>query len=1113
LPWNFSASSIASKIASAINTPGISDPITGLALNTLVSASTAGATITVTAANATTAFTLAVSASQGAYTAGRLNPPFADNGYGVYLNDATQTLLGHQPLLCAGCNLTGAEFALITSALGFDANAKLTLDNVSALFRFGWLPHTLGISVLEFLNLRRFSCLDPFLPLDPSATVPAEPPAIRFVRLVQAMQNAGLAPVQALYLLWNQDVSGTLAATFDTIAGLAQTLRADFAAVEAQFTLQDDPNGTIAQQLMTLVYGATDTDFFFGLLNGTFSVSVPYSYASPVLPQPVIDASGGLLAYSDGAKTLSIGGLLTNTRAAVIAAAATILTTDSTDNLAAGQVTLTPVSMTNIAAGAVLVIDSGAAQETVVVASVSTPPTSFTTTTAQAHNGTATPFPIVNDPSLPTALTALAAASQQAVAPFFAKYPELEALYAAYATSTASVQTRRETLLATFLPTLIQLRKIEQALAAITAQIGCDPSFASALLQDAVILHMDGDPTQPAVADLTGIEAGGLTAELFLGNDPTKPPDQTVPAVGPVTYAQTVTLGGAPAVGAVITTTINGQAVAYTAAPTDTDLDGLAAQVAAAINACTTVDPTSKLAINKLVVASTSGATVIVSPSQPLTATGLLRLACASSIAGLTCTVGSQLPAGTGGGAIAGSWSGFVTPPQTGNYDISVVADPGAKVSLEIDGENVPMALASGVFSNQAEISLTVGEFTSITLSVSSVKTTLALGWRSPPGLGWTPVPAMALFPAGALQSLGATYVRFLKAVSLASALSLDASEIAWLGTDITQAVETTCAGVTAPGSASFTPASMANIVTGSKLIVDTGPSQETVTVTSIAATGLSFTAASTQAHNGSQTAFPIVSLSNPVLNGGWLNSLPGVPDADPVNDPTPDLATSAKLTLVLAALLDFARVKQALSPSDERVLQVLQDPGALLPNGQSALLSLTGWAQMSVNALSAQFFGDSSPNHLASVENFSRVFDAMTLVQACRVTGPALLSAVTNAPTPTTVSSLQSALRAFYDASDWLTVVQPINDAMRMSQRDALVAWILQGLSANPGNTITTADDLYTWFLIDPSTEPAVQTSRIRLALSAVQLFIERIIRAMEPEVLPGDVDPQQRV
>ena len=49
-----------------------------------------------------------------------------------------------------------------------------------------------------------------------------------------------------------------------------------------------------------------------------------------------------------------------------------------------------------------------------------------------------------------------------------------------------------------------------------------------------------------------------------------------------------------------------------------------------------------------------------------------------------------------------------------------------------------------------------------------------------------------------------------------------------------------------------------------------------------------------------------------------------------------------------------------------------------MLPNGQTALLSLTGWAPESVNALLTQFFGSTDPASLSSVENFRRVYDAL---------------------------------------------------------------------------------------------------------------------------------------
>ena len=1161
---------IAFNIVTAINATATKDPTTNLPLNSVVKAFVGIVNhnfFIVTALSPTTTFALAVSQSSGSYIAGRPASSFADNGYGVFLADPTQKLLNdeYEPLLCAACNLTGAEFALITTALAFDPSTPLTLANVSALFRYGWLAHTLGLSVLEFLRLREFTGLDPFTSLDPGATSPTEPPIIRFIRLLQAMSTAGLAPVQALYLLWNQDISGTSAPPLTDITGLALTLRADFAAVEAQFTLKDDPDGSIAQGLMTLVYGSTASSFFFGLLNNTFTTSITYSTppGQPTLPQPVIDASTGRLSYDDLRKQLSFSGDLDAATQKMIADVITVNTTDSTNKVAAGNaMTFTPAHMTNIYPGAALVIDSGAVQETVSV--TATTATTFVATTIYAHDGTVTPFTIVNYPTLVAAIAILVAANQQAVGPFFATYPELQPLYAAYVASTDPLSTKRMTLLNNFLPILKQKRKQEQALASITSAAATDPSFANALLQDPTILHADGDPTSEAVADLTAIEAQGLTVQFFLTNNPTATPDQTINSAPLQSYMQTATIAGTPKINDVLTTTINGIPIPYLVVAADTTLPVLAGHVAAAINAMAP--------INQVISASSNGSVIAIVGINPSGANTSFSLACSvSASATETYTSGSELP-------IAGMWNGYINVPQDGFYDISVTTDLGAGVALQIGGAKVDGAQAGSLWSNQGPISLSAGALVPIVLTVTSIKTMISVSWKSL-GLGWEVIPSQYLYSLNLVNRLGNTYVRFLKAASLATALSLTANEIAYLGTATTFSVNTTCvAKITTPGNAVFAPASMNNIAVGSVLVIDRGSSQETVTVTTT--TPATFSAVVVNSHDGTVTPFAIVDQPFPTIGQGWLNALAVVQD--------PDLGTSASLCRVLTVLLDFARIKQALSPGDERLLAVLQNPAATLPNNQAvtALLSLTGWNQASVDALLYQFYGNAQPANLSSVENFRRVYDAYAIVKICRVTASALISAVTNAPSATTVSALQSALRALYAESDWLTVIRPINDTMRIQQRDALVAYILQqlgdsyalalvpkttnapaltgatqlscsdtagvyfgmlvqGTNIAPGtvvtgivgNTVTistgilaallagsnlvfvpenaveidTPDKLFEYFLIDVETQPPVETSRIRLALSSVQLFIERIVRNLEPQVSPTDVDASQ--
>src|SRR6202035_5759769 len=60
-------------------------------------------------------------------------------------------------------------------------------------------------------------------------------------------------------------------------------------------------------------------------------------------------------------------------------------------------------------------------------------------------------------------------------------------------------------------------------------------------------------------------------------------------------------------------------------------------------------------------------------------------------------------------------------------------------------------------------------------------------------------------------------------------------------------------------------------------------------------------------------------------------------------------------------------------------------------------------------------------------------------------------------------------------------------------------------------GPAFDSPDSLYEQFLIDTQTQPAVLTARIRLALSAVQLFVERVIRTLEPQASPSDISAGQ--
>ena len=246
----------------------------------------------------------------------------------------------------------------------------------------------------------------------------------------------------------------------------------------------------------------------------------------------------------------------------------------------------------------------------------------------------ATPFAIVNDPSLPAAIDALGLANQQAVGPFFAQYPELLPLYNGFVAANEPLAQRYTDLLASFLPILKSERKAQQALSDISGAIGQDASFATALLQDADVIHASGDPTSAAVVDLTGVEAGGLSARIHLDGNPAGANPQTGDISSAIQFAQIAVLSGALTVGATVTTLIDGIAVPYVVTATDVDFPTLAGSVAKAINTATAIDPKSGAPIGSVIAASAAGPAVVLTSRSPANALTAFTLTCNSSSAG-----------------------------------------------------------------------------------------------------------------------------------------------------------------------------------------------------------------------------------------------------------------------------------------------------------------------------------------------------------------------------------------------------------------------------------------------------------------------------------------------
>ncbi|MEQ1531851.1 MAG: neuraminidase-like domain-containing protein, partial [Methylococcales bacterium] len=107
----------------------------------------------------------------------------------------------------------------------------------------------------------------------------------------------------------------------------------------------------------------------------------------------------------------------------------------------------------------------------------------------------------------------------------------------------------------------------------------------------------------------------------------------------------------------------------------------------------------------------------------------------------------------------------------------------------------------------------------------------------------------------------------------------------------------------------------------------------------------------------------------------------------------------------------------------------------------------------------------------------------------------------------------VQSAARSQYDDKDWAEFAPTVNNPLRERRRDALVSYLLVQDKLQQWGVID-ADSLYEYFLIDVQMGACMDTSRVRQAMSSVQLFVTRCLLNLERQ-LPekGDfwVSPEQ--
>jgi len=250
------------------------------------------------------------------------------------------------------------------------------------------------------------------------------------------------------------------------------------------------------------------------------------------------------------------------------------------------------------------------------------------------------------------------------------------------------------------------------------------------------------------------------------------------------------------------------------------------------------------------------------------------------------------------------------------------------------------------------------------------------------------------------------------------------------------------------------------------------------------------------------------------------LSKLPTRPE-----DATPDNAK--QLFRQFLRLADYSRLKQQLAGRTDDLINTFEHARRIHPASSDANQAKTEILNdlyqrvaeltrrdVDVVKAAAEHLGFAAKDTLSGAvlnieapdfvheKGLQRLWEVLQIVGSLGVSVEAVGRWMTPAPDFSITRNLRNTVKARYEEDIWLRMAQPIFDGLRQQKRDALVAFIMHQ------DGFDRIEHLFEYFLIDPGMEPVVQTSRLRLAISSVQLFIQRCLLNLEDAVHPSVIN-----
>ncbi len=206
--------------------------------------------------------------------------------------------------------------------------------------------------------------------------------------------------------------------------------------------------------------------------------------------------------------------------------------------------------------------------------------------------------------------------------------------------------------------------------------------------------------------------------------------------------------------------------------------------------------------------------------------------------------------------------------------------------------------------------------------------------------------------------------------------------------------------------------------------------------------------------------------------------------------DPAPFVTASDPAGYQLALNNKFAAWKSIVNR---------EEWGTMLDDLIGSTVTVVTWSPQPAGLLNAKFPKDYLPNFLDSIVHFWNIIKAVSWCQRTGLKPVTLTNALNRGLTLNDAHQVLLAAKAKHTEEGWLTVAKPLRDVLRMKQRDALVNFLLAYPTQTAARRWRNENDLFAYLLIDVEMEPCMATSRIKQAISSVQLYIDRVLLGLE--------------